>query len=97
MGRAANSFTSWVGHALEVNPGDKVTLPEKDLWAAVLSRAVLDACKGPLDYSQIEARNFFVNGGYHFRLICEMAGRNPEYVQEKVKKVIEKNYGFPLK
>jgi len=38
-----------------------------------------------------------VNGGYHFKLICEMAGRNPEYVQEKVRKVIKKNYGFPLK
>ena len=45
MGRAANSFTSWVGHALEIGPADKVTLPEKDLWVAVLCRAVLDACK----------------------------------------------------
>jgi len=26
---------------------DRVTLPEKDLWIAVLTRAVLDACKGP--------------------------------------------------
>ena len=46
MGRATNSFTSYVGHALEINY-DKVDLPEKDLWIAVLTRAVLDACKGP--------------------------------------------------
>ena len=47
MGRASNSFTSFVGHALEISPADKVTLPEKDLWVAVLCRAGLDACKGP--------------------------------------------------
>ena len=45
MGRSVNSFTHWVGHALEIND-DKVTLPEKDLWVAVLSRAALDACNG---------------------------------------------------
>ena len=51
MGRANNSFTSFVGHALEINT-DKVTLPEKDLWVAVLCRAILDACKGPPDSGQ---------------------------------------------
>ena len=35
MGRAANSFTSWVGHAEETISDEKVTLPEKDLWVAV--------------------------------------------------------------
>jgi len=97
MGRSSNSFTSYVTHAEETINSTRVTLPEKDLWVAVLSRAVLDACHGPLDCPQMEARNFFVNGGYHFRLVCEMAGRNPQYVQDKVKNVIEKNYGFPLK
>ena len=47
MGRAANSFIAWMGHAEETISHDKVTLPEKDLWVAVLCRAVLDACKGP--------------------------------------------------
>ena len=47
MGRARNSFSSMVGHAEETISDDKVTLPEKDLWVAVLCRAVLDACKGP--------------------------------------------------
>jgi len=31
MGRAHNSFTSYVGHAEETMADDKVTLPEKDL------------------------------------------------------------------
>ena len=109
MGRSSNSFTSWVGHAAETSAGE-VTLPEKDLWIAVLCRAVLDACKGPpcLDmklrsnvshknhwsYNQDQARHFFLKGGAHFRNICEMAGRNPEYVQAKVRKVILRKNGW---
>ncbi len=110
MGRANNSFTSYVGHAEETISDDKVTLPEKDLWVAVLCRAVLDACKGPPDldmtrkankshkslykYNRDQARHFFTEGGYHFRLICEMAGRNPEYVQGKIRKVILRKNGW---
>ena len=109
MGRANNSFTSYVGHALEINT-DKVDLPEKDLWVAVLCRAVLDACKGPPDldmtskanishqniytYDRDQARHFFTEGGPHFRLICEMAGRNPNYVQGKIRKVLLRKNGW---
>ena len=110
MGRSINSFTSYVGHAEETISDDRVTLPEKDLWVAVLTRAVLDACKGPPDldmtrkanvphknhyhYNRDQARHFFMDGSYHFRLICEMAGRNPEYVQSKVRKVILRKNGW---
>ena len=109
MGRSANSFMTWVGHATETD-GEKVTLPEKDLWVAVLCRAVLDACKGPpcLDmtrranishknhysYNRRAARHFFLTGGVHFRHICEMAGRNPDYVQAKIRKIILKKNGW---
>ena len=108
MGRANNSFTNWVGDTSV--EGDRVTLPEKDLWVAVLTRAVLDACKGPPDldmtrtanithqnhysYNKDQARHFFMEGGAHFRHICEMAGRNPEYVQAKIKKVILRKKGW---
>jgi len=110
MGRARNSFTSMVGHASETISDDRVTLPEKDLWVAVLCRAVLDACKGPPDldmtrpanithknhyhYDRDQARHFFMEGGPHFTLICEMAGRNPEYVQSRIKKVILRKEGW---
>ena len=110
MGRSNNSFTSWVGHAEETISDHKVTLPEKDLWVAVLCRAVLDACKGPPDldmrlptnvshknqytYDRDAARHFFKEGGAHFRLICEMAGRNPEYVQAKIRKVLLRKNGW---
>jgi len=110
MGRAQNSFTSWVGHAEETISDKRVTLPEKDLWIAVLCRAVLDACKGPPDldmtrkanishqnhytYDRDQARHFFMEGGFHFNLICEMAGRNPAYVQSRVRKVILRKKGW---
>ena len=110
MGRANNSFTSYVGHAEETIDETKVTLPEKDLWVAVLCRAVLDACKGPpkLDmslysnhshknqytYDRDQARHFFMEGGTHFRNVCEMAGRNPVYVQEKIRKILLRKEGW---
>ena len=110
MGRSANSFTSWVGHAVETIDGDKVTLPEKDLWVAVLSRAALDACKGPprlnmklrsnithknnYTYDRDQARHFFLRGGSHFNLICEMAGRDPTYVQQRVRKILLRKEGW---
>ena len=110
MGRSINSFTSMVGHAVETISDDRVTLPEKDLWVAVLCRAVLDACKGPPDlnlgikanrthqnaytYDRDQARHFFKEGGFHFRLICELAGRNPNYVQAKVRTAILRKNGW---
>ena len=110
MGRAVNSFTSFVGHAEETLSDKKVTLPEKDLWVAVLCRAVLDACKGPPDldmtrmankahkslynFNREAARHFFMDGGSHFRLICEMAGRNPQYVQARIRKILLRKNGW---
>jgi len=109
MGRAANSFTAWVGNTTEIQ-GDRVTLPEKDLWVAVLSRAALDACKRPprlnmdlrsnithknnYTYDRDQARHFFMTGGSHFNLICELAGRNPIYVQQRVRKIILRKEGW---
>jgi len=107
MGRSVNSFTHWVGHALEIND-DRVTLPEKDLWVAVLTRAALDACKGPPHlvyasnitrknnyiYDRDQARHFFLQGGTHFNLVCELAGRDPVYVQQRVRKIILRKNGW---
>ena len=110
MGRASNSFTSYVGHAEETISDDKVTIPEKDLWVAVLCRAVLDAVKGPprlnmarhanishknqYTYDRDQARHFFMDGGKHFRDICEMAGRNPDYVQAKIRTILLRKNGW---
>ena len=110
MGRANNSFTSYVGHAEETIDHHRVNLPEKDLWVAVLCRASLDAFNRPpslnmklkanrthsniYKYDRDQARHFFTEGGFHFNLICEMAGRNPDYVQEKARKLLLKEQGW---
>ena len=110
MGRANNSFTSYVGHAEETINVNKVSIPEKDLWVAVLCRAALDAFKGPPDldmslhsnvthqnhytYDRDQARHFFLEGGFHFNLICELAGRNPIYVQQKARKLLLQKNGW---
>ena len=110
MGRAINSFSSYVGHAEETIDEDRVDLPEKSLWVAVLCRAALDAFKGPpnldmsrkanvshknhYNYDRDQARHFFLSGGSHFNEICEMAGRNPMYVKEKARKLILKSNGW---
>ena len=110
MGRAVNSFTSFVGHAEETIDEDRVDLPEKSLWVAVLCRAALDAFRGPpqLDmtrkanvshknhyhYNRDQAHHFFLEGGKHFTEICEMAGRNPMYVREKARKLILRANGW---
>ena len=110
MGRAANSFKSYVGHAEETINEDKVDLPEKSLWVAVLCRAALDAFKGPphldmsrkanvshknhYNYDRDQARHLFLHGGQHFNEICEMAGINPQYVKEKARRLILKNNGW---
>ena len=108
MGRASNSFTGMVGQSDII--GDRVALPETSLWVAVLTRAVLDACKGPpeLDmtrpaniphknlygYNRRAACHFFLEGGAHFSLICEMAGRNPTYVQQQIRKILLRKNGW---
>ena len=109
MGRAHNSFTSYVGHADEIIQEDNNDLPEKALWVAVLCRAVLDACKGPPElrianvshrnqytYDRNQARHFFMEAGAHFREVCVMAGRNPDYVQKKIRKVILRKEGWNI-
>ena len=110
MGRANNSFTGYIGHAEETIREDRVDLPEKSLWVAVLCRAVLDAVKGPpkLDmtvyanfshksqytYNRDQARHFFLKGGRHFKEVCEMAGRNPDYVQARIRKILLRKNGW---
>ena len=110
MGHSSSSFISWVGGRAGEIDEDRVTLPEKELWVAVLSRAALDACKSPprlnmdlrsnishkihYTYDRDQARHFFMTGGSHFNLICELAGRDPDYVKQRVRKIILRKEGW---
>ena len=95
---------------LEASTGDKVVSPERDLWVAVLGRALLDAFREApklnlnlhmnkthgmyYKYNRDQARHFFLEGGEYFKEVCEMAGRNPQYVKEKVRKLILRSNGW---
>ena len=70
------------------------TLPEKELWVSVLSRAALDAVRNSNPLERDQACSFFMRGSKHFREVCEMAGRNPDYVQAKMRTFILRKKGW---
>lgn len=55
-----------------------------ELWVSVLARAVEDALDGYDDCQRRIARQWFRSYSVNFRLVCELAGRNPRYVREKM-------------
>jgi len=61
---------------------------------SVLSRAVLDVIRGPTRIERDQACSFFLKGTRHFRNVCEFAGRDPDYVQEKMKTYILREPGW---
>ena len=95
MGRSVNNFTTWVSQA-NVH-GHRVLMPEEKLFIAVLSQAAHDAFSTHVDsYHREAARAFFMNNGKGFKIVCEMAGREPEYVHEKIRNRILKANGWNL-
>jgi hypothetical protein len=95
MGRSSNSFTAWTGQANELSA--RALLPEERLFVAVLSQAAHDAFSTHVPRLEREAaRAFFIGNSKRFRDICELAGRESQYVHEKVKKRIFKSNGWNL-
>ena len=68
--------------------------PEQMLWVAVLSRAAEDITKTSDWVAAREAINWVKRKNKDFKLVCEMAGRNPDYVQAKVRKVLLRKEGW---
>jgi len=58
--------------------------PEQMLWVAVLSRAAEDITKTSDWVAAREAINWVKRKNKDFKLVCEMAGRNPDYVHVKL-------------
>ena len=95
MGRSNNSFTSWTGQAN--TPGPRVRMPEEKLFTAVLSQAAHDAFSTHVGKLERDAaRAFFMNKGKRFRDICDLAGREAQYVHEKIRSKILKANGWNL-
>ena len=65
--------------------------PETKLFTAVLSQAVHDVFSDHVErLDKSQAVEFLTNDSYHLRLICELAGRNPDYVRGKIRKKLLK-------
>jgi len=79
MGKASNSFKSWVG-------GDSVE-PETKLFTAVLSQAVHDVFSSHVGKNDKDsAMDFLTEDSWRLRMICDLAGRDASYVRRKIRK-----------
>jgi len=80
---------SW--KSLSAAPGSSAGKnPLKELWSAVLTKAVRDAF-GASDW--VDARSaiaWLKSYNKDFRLVCEFAGRDPQYVYKKLIKPLTK-------
>ena len=63
------------------------TDPETKLFTAVLSQAVHDVFSTHVDKMDKEqAMDFLTEDSWHLRMICELAGRDADYVRGKIRK-----------
>ena len=58
--------------------------PEEQLWSAVLTRAVQDVFSTSDWLATRGAIAWFKNRSKDFKDVCELAGRNPQYVYSKM-------------
>ena len=58
--------------------------PEHKLWISVLAKAVDDAFQGNDFPEALKAISWIKRSGGDFKKVCQMAGRSPEYVRERI-------------
>ena len=71
--------------------------PERQLWCAVIERAVQDAIdhvgavsEGPArNRAREEARQWFIENSRDFQKTCDAAGYDPDFLRSRVLKLIE--------
>ena len=74
---------------------DKIDCPEKRLFIAILSQAVHDAFSDHVPSLEKQAaRNFLTSNSEDFRNICELAGRDANYVRERIRKRVLRENGW---
>ena len=71
---------------------------DNKIFVAILHQAVRDAFISSDGFARRTARAWLLGNSERFRLVCECAGREASYVQQKVKKKIkeEKNGNINL-
>ncbi|MBF0357809.1 MAG: hypothetical protein HQL70_04320 [Magnetococcales bacterium] len=65
--------------------------PEKMLWSAVLETALNDALTHRDPVERERAIRWFRDGGQHFKMVCDMANYDPNFVQTRVLLMVEAN------
>ena len=81
MGRSSNF--SMKGYS----DNDPRVVPETKLFTAVLSQAVHDVFSSHVDkIDKEQAMEFLTNNSFQLRMICELAGRDADYVRGKIRK-----------
>ena len=66
---------------------EQKVVPETKLFTAVLAQAVHDVFSTHVEkIDKAQAMDFLTEDSYHLRMICELAGRNPDYVRAKIRK-----------
>ena len=81
--------------ASSIYSSDKIDCPEKRLFIAILSQAVHDAFAPHVPRLEKQAaRNFLTSNTQDFKFICEFAGRNSDYVREKIRKRVLRENGW---
>ena len=87
-------FTSYIKSSA-VYTSDKMDGPEKKLFIAILSQAGHDAFSSHVPpFEKRAARSFLTSNSSDFRHICEMAGRDANYVREKIRKKVLRENGW---
>ena len=72
-------------------------MPEEKLFSAVLSQAVHDVFSNHVErLDKEQAKEFLTQNNWHFKMICEFAGRDPDYVTRKMKKRMQEDTPLPL-
>ena len=95
MGRSNNSFSAM--NRQSNLPGARALVPEEKLFIAVRSQAAHDVFSSHVQKNDRDAAiAFFLGRSKQFRDICELAGREPQYVYEKVRKRILQGRGWNL-
>ena len=78
-----------------VYASDKMDGPEKRLFVAILSQAVHDAFSDHVPTLEKQAaRSFLTSNSEDFKSICELAGRDANYVREKIRKKVLRENGW---
>ena len=85
MGRASkhSSFYRAETHTSDISK-------ENEIFVAILHQAVRDAFVSSDGFARRTARAWLLGNSERFKFVCECAGREASYVQQKVKQKIDR-------